>query len=179
MKRDGFGIIAVDDLGAATQQHTCVPLAQHISEDELDQVMRGLTTKLKFHFRSAHTTYLVNQGQGLQEAGQIVEALVVSLAQQAVRKWSLSNSILNKSAAYMIDDLYNIQQLNAHRAALGGARNFVNNYRNTASHPARSAKMAVNKIRNCRIAFLQSIDHANGLRKAITDSGFRTMIHLT
>ena len=72
LKEHGFGIITVDDSGAAVIQHKAVPLIQHISEKEIDAELKGLTPKLKVAFREAHNTYVTDAGQGLQAAGQIV-----------------------------------------------------------------------------------------------------------
>src|ERR1044072_216044 len=66
LKRHGFGIITVDEDGVATQQCPCVPLAQHISDQEVESEIRGLTPSLKVKFRSAYTIYQTNEGQGLQ-----------------------------------------------------------------------------------------------------------------
>src|SRR6266478_1655951 len=50
LRGHGFGIITVDDEGVATIQHTCVPLAQHISGPELDSELSGLNPVLKVKF---------------------------------------------------------------------------------------------------------------------------------
>src|SRR6202034_2539537 len=86
LKKHGFGIVTVDDDGNAQVQHPCVPLAQHISEEELRSELRGLPKQLRRMFQDAHTTYSTNVGQGLQQAGQIVEGMVASIAKTAARK---------------------------------------------------------------------------------------------
>lgn len=132
LKSHGFGIITVDEDGVATQQCPCIPLAQHISDQEVESEIRGLTPNIKVRFRSAHTIYQTNEGQGLQEAGQIVEAIINSMAKESVRASICGTSILKKTAAGTIDALYALKDFKDHRAALGGARNFVKEYRNIA-----------------------------------------------
>jgi hypothetical protein len=82
----GFGIITVDDDGKVRQQHTCVPLTQHISEEQLKAELSGINSSVRNKFEQAHSSYLANEGQGLQQAGQIVEAMISSIAAQAAKK---------------------------------------------------------------------------------------------
>jgi hypothetical protein len=179
LKKHGFGIITVDDDGHATQQCPCIPLAQHISEQELESEISGLTPSLKVKFRSAHTIYQTNEGQGLQEAGQLVEAMINSIAKESVRTGICGPSIKAKMAAATIDVLYPLNDFKDHRAALGGARNFVKEYRNVASHAPRSAKQAMEKIRRCRQGFIESIHIAKKLHGVMKSKHFRMTIHLT
>jgi hypothetical protein len=85
LRKHGFGIITVDDDNAATIQHPCIPLAQHISPEELEHELAGLNSVLKVKFKAAHQTYTSNIGQGLQEVGQLIEALLHSVAKQAAK----------------------------------------------------------------------------------------------
>lgn len=105
-------------------------------------------------FRSAYSVYQGNETQGLQDAGQIVEAVLTAVADQAVKKGDLPATHPNHALANRIDDMYGAQAFARHRAALGGAREFVQEFRNTASHPAKTARQAAEKIRKCRIGFL-------------------------
>ncbi|MCH4555515.1 hypothetical protein ACVILI_000864 [Mesorhizobium sp. USDA 4775] len=178
LKKHGFGIITVDGNGNASMQHNCIPLAQHISPDEFDRRIQGLTPKLKVLFRTAYDVYQTNEGQGLQEAGQIVEAIVTSLAEEAHRVGVVPANTLVKPLAFRIDDLYGKNTFQNYRAALGGARQFVQDFRNTASHPARSAKEAAEKIRKCKAGFLDAIGIAVKLRQATHDLGYHLRMHI-
>ncbi len=170
------GIITVDNDGEAQLQLPCVPLAQHISEELLSDRVRELSARLKIAFGDAHRTFLVNVGQGLQEAGQIVEAVVDAMAAEAVRNGKLKPKVLNDTAANRIDALWDALQ--HHRAALGLARSFLKTYRNDASHPARSAKEAMKKISSCRDGFLQAIGLAKDLSAAMRALGYRLRLHI-
>jgi len=178
LKDHGFGIITVDENGTTTLQYSCIPLAQHISERALEAEIQGLTTKLKVCFKSAHATYRTNQGQGLQEAGQIIEALVNCMAKESVRL-GFGTGVLRSAAADTIDNLYGLSPLKDHRAALGGARSFIKTYRNVSSHAPRSAREAMDKIKKCRAGFFDAIRIAKDLQGAMKAKGMRTSIHLT
>lgn len=177
LRRDGFGIITVDDEGIVAVQQTCIPLAQHIPEREMESGLRGLTPTIKTRFRAAHQTYSSSEIQGLQEAGQIVESIIQSMAEGCTKKGYTKNNILTKGLADVIDELYDISQLRNHRAALGDARAFTRNCRNVASHPPRSPREAMERIRICRGAFLDSIRVTTNLREAMKKLGFRVRIH--
>jgi hypothetical protein len=177
--RDGFGIITVDDDGKARCQHTCIPLTQHISEEQLESELRGLNNGIKVKFKAAHRTYLVNAGQGLQEAGQIVEAMVRSVATQAARHHVITASDAAGALADAIDALYAQPTFKNHRAALGGARSFTKEFRNIASHPRRSAREAAEKIKKCKVGFLDGINVAGKLRDVAQQLGYTIRIHTT
>lgn len=163
LKKHGFGIITVDDQSNVTIQHKAVPLAQHISEDKFEGELKGLTPKMKVAFREAYSTYVTDPGQGLQAAGQIIEAMVLSLANSAKKKGLAINPA--NAVARVIDDIYANPAFSQYRGAgLGGTRDFVREYRNIASHPANSATNAVTKMRKCQVGFLQAIGLARKLR---------------
>jgi hypothetical protein len=163
LKRDGFGLITVDDQNHVTVQHSAVPLVQHISEDVLDRELKGLTQKVKVAFRAAHATYVSDAGQGLQLAGQIVEALVIGIAKAMKKKGLAINP--SKPVADVIDDIYAETTFAKYRGAgLGGARDFIKEFRNTASHPSGSAKLATEKLRKCKAGFFEAMKLAKKLR---------------
>lgn len=178
LKSHGFGIITVDKDGNAAIQHNCVPLAQHISPESFDRSIVKLSRQMKVAFRSAYAVYQTNETQGLQDAGQIVEAILTSIADQAVKRGDLAATAPGRALANRIDDMYTAQALAGHRAALGGAREFVQEFRNTASHPARTAKEAAEKIRKCRSGFLDAISIASKLRALAKAKGYTIRLHV-
>lgn len=161
LRKHGFGIITVDDQGTATIQCTAVPLAQHINEDELEKELKGLSPKLKVAFRGALPTYTTDAGQGLQKAGQLVEAIVIAMARAMQKKGSAVNP--NKPVAVVIDDIYADNSYKDYRAALGGVRDFIKEFRNTASHPAGSAAQAAEKLRKCKKGFFDALRFARNM----------------
>ena len=179
LKRSGFGLITVDADGKAAIQCRAIPLAQHISSEQLDNELRDLNAALKVKFKQALDTYLTNEGQGLQESGQIVEALVNSIAKQAVKRGTVPTTAIKNKLADTIDELYAQSAFKSHRAALGSARGFVKEFRNTASHAPQSAIAAANKIKNCRKGFLDAIAMARNLRTVMQALGFKVKIFTT
>jgi hypothetical protein len=177
LRTHGFGIITVAEDGAVSIQNVATPLAQHISISSLDSEMTSLNSSLKIKFKAAHTTYAVNVGQGLQEAGQIVEALIHSIAKQAGDAGLVIRGIEKKPLAVVIDILY--EKFTNHRAALGDARGFVNEFRNTASHAPKSAKQAALKIRNCRKGFINSVTVSSKLFDVMKQLDFKLKIYTT
>lgn len=163
LAKQGIGIITVDDSGRPVLQRPCTPIVQNISEEELEALIRSVSAKLKNKFRLVRETYQTNVGQGLQEAGQVVEAVVKSLADGAASKGWVPAGIRSKSAAEMIDELYQASQFQNYRAALGGARNFLKDFRNIASHPERTSRQLLEKIKSCRSGVCDAIKTSHEL----------------
>jgi hypothetical protein len=179
LRKHGFGILTVDDDGNTTLQHPAIPLAQHISVDELDRALSDLTPALKVHFKGAYDTYVTNVGQGVQQAGQIVEALIASIATQALKKGVITPAEAGGALADVIDTLYPKPAFQNHRAALGAARDFIKGFRNIASHAQRTAAEAMEKMRKCRAGFLTGIAVATKLRLAMQQMGYVIKVHIT
>jgi hypothetical protein len=179
LQEHGFGIITVDDDGNVKRQHKCIPLAQHISERQLQSALSGLNKALKLKFEDAHATYLTNEGQGLQQVGQIVEGIIASIASQAVKQKVIAQAEATGNLADVIDSLYAASAFKDNRAALGGARDFVKEFRNTASHPPRNSKEAVRKIKKCRTGFLDGIEIAKKLFTVARLKGYTIKLHVT
>jgi hypothetical protein len=177
LREHGFGIITVDDAGSALIQVRAEPLAQYIPSERFDSELKPLTPRLKVKFKDAYATYQTNVGQGLQEAGQIVEELLGSIATQAEAAGAVPSGTCAKiSTADKIDDLYSAGAFHNYRAALGGARSFVKTYRNVASHPPRTAKEAVAKIRKCKDGFFEALRIAGELRAVIQQKGYQVRV---
>jgi hypothetical protein len=182
LRDHGFGIITVDEDGNVVVQQACIPLAQHIPPSLLEKEIGPLSPQLKVGFRSAYEVYKTSETQGLQAAGQIVEAIVSVLAVDAHKKGLLKKDkqgnvrALPGQLALRIDELYDA--FPAHRATLGEARSFVGEYRNTASHPADSAKRAAERIRKCRAGFLQAVALCAKLKVFAKATGTQVRVHL-
>lgn len=180
LRQQGIGILTVDEDGRAVVQCNSVPVAQHIPESKLEDEIKPLeSNKLKVCFRAAYKTYLTNIGQGLQQAGQIVEAIIRSMATEAAKKGHISAGSARGDLADVIDALYQDTRLKDHRAALGAARSFIKEFRNTASHPAKSAKQAAEKMRKCRQGFYDAIGTAAKLRKVFHAMDYKLTVHVT
>jgi hypothetical protein len=58
--------------------------------------------------------------------------------------------LLKQSASVVIDELYGLIPFSDHLVAIESAREFAKEYRNIASHPAKSAEQAFDKVGKCR-----------------------------
>jgi hypothetical protein len=177
LREHGFGIITVDKTGNAQIQVRAGPVGQYIPTKNLDEELRTLPPRLKISFRAAHATYEADVGQGLQAAGQVIEALVKCISEQTEAAGTLPVGTSRLDTAQIIDALYAAGPFHNHRAALGGARNFVRTYRNIASHPARNPQQAADKIRKCKAGFFEALRLARELRSVIKALHFRVIIH--
>ena len=176
--RKGIGIITIDeDTGTVALQKYCVPLAQNISEDELNERVSSLTAGVKLAFRNAHDSFTTNVGQGVQEAGQIIEAIIRQLHAHAVKQSLTKQMGPTAAAASLTDALYNISLYSSYRGVIGGVRQFIEDYRNLSSHPQRSGRDAIVKIKKCRTGFLHAIELANGLRRICKRESCRLRLH--
>jgi hypothetical protein len=164
LREHGFGIITVDDAGNCIIQCRAEPLPQHIPTSNLEERLKPLTPRLKVKFRAAYATYQTNIGQGLQEAGQIVEALVDSVARQAEAAGVVPAGTINRSTADIIDELYPTGHFHNYRATLGAARDFARTYRNISSHPAGTPQELARKINRCKTGFFEALRIAGELR---------------
>jgi hypothetical protein len=176
LRDHGFGVITVDDNGMAVIQCRAEPIAQHISPERFDNDLKELNPALRVKFRTAYATYQTNIGQGLQESGQIIEALIVSITSQAISKSVVPPASATRSTAGKIDDLYPTNAFQNHRATLGAARDFVSTYRNISSHVPTTPLQASNKIRRCKAGFLDALRIAGALRRTIQGLGYQVKI---
>jgi hypothetical protein len=103
----------------------------------------------------------------------------MNLAKGAVKSGLANANLVRQSAADIIDELYPLAAFKDYRATLGGARDFAKEYRNIASHPSRTAKQAIDKIRKCRTGFIDSIRHSKNLCNVLQRMGYATSIHTT
>jgi hypothetical protein len=177
LRDHGFGLITVDDQGAATIQTRAAPYAQHISPTRFEPGLKSLTPTLKVKFREAYSTYQTDTEQGLQQAAKIVEGLVLCISTQAEKDNKIPPGTSRRDAAVIVDILYSTSTFENYRAALGGVRNFLRTYRNPPSHAARTAKAAAEKIRMCKAGFSEALRMAGELRSLIQRVGYRVVVH--
>ena len=167
----GFGLITVDDAGTTRIHTRAEPLAQHIPKSRFDIALRPLTQRLKIRFRAAYATYHIDIGQGLQAAGQIIEAMITCIAKHAEANGVVPARTSNRGTADIIDALSPTNAFRNYRAALGGARHFANRYRNIASHNPRGPQEAAEKLRRCKEGFLEALHIAEELRAVMLQLG--------
>lgn len=176
LREHGFGLITVDDQGTAVIQNRAPAYAQHIPPERFDHAISSLTPNLKVRCRGAYSTYQTNIVQGLQEAAQIIEALVICIATQAEADGKIPAKMIRKDAADIVDVLYATAAFKDFRAVLGGTRSFLREYRNPPSHPARTPPEAADRIRKCKSGFFEAVRLAGELRLLIQRLHYRVVI---
>ena len=178
LKENGFGLITVDVDGDVHFQHSCVALAQHISNSELDDAVRGVPQRIKQHFQTAYQSYCADPEQGLQRCGQIVEGVMQCLIKHAIATGNLPTTQSGVALANQIDALYGCQPYHKYRAQLGGARQFVQSYRNPTSHAPRTAQEAHARFRLCRKGFMEAVNIVIGLLQIAKSLNVAILVHL-
>ena len=177
LRAQGFGLLTVGNEGDVVEQFGCVPLAQFITTNELEGIIRELPTALRVRVREAHKTYLVTPTKGVQDCGEILEGLIGSIARQSIPKTQITRSHLRKSAANLIDDMYSEEYFKDHRATLGGVRSFLKLYRNPASHAPKTAKEAAERVRNVREGFVNALRHLSLLAETARALQLKVIIY--
>lgn len=170
----GFGIITVDDDGKNVDfPLRAVPLALHISDAEFAIEVGGCKPNLRRALADALDVYRRKQPQGVQDAGQIVEAYIRDIAAGYVKLSLITGRQAKAKISEVIDTLYGLPQSAAIRATLGAARNFVHTYRNPTSHAPATKREALNRIRSSRAAFLDACHTSRDLLRAARSMGIK------
>ena len=180
LKTHGFGLVTVDEAGGVEVQFHGAVLSQHIPSESFEERVKKLPSDVKSALSNAFEVYRTNANQGLQHAGQVVEALVRQLAEHAHKKGWLAKYNDSKPAADLIDSLYEskAKELVDQRACLGGARQFMKSGRNPSSHPAKSKRQAQSKALNVRSGFESALAVCRDLCAARTAVNLRKKLAL-
>ena len=156
LQKNGFGLITVDSNEIVTKRFNCIPLIQHISEEEFSTEIRELPRKLRLRMRESFDLYNNNQVSGLQSISEIAEALINDAGKKAVKNGWISRANTNNSASILDSLSLQISCKNAW-ASIGGMRSFMKEYRNISHHAPKTVKQAYKKYRDCRHGFLDGI----------------------
>lgn len=180
LKQHGFGLITVDDQQNVDVQFNASVLIHHIPQSKVDELLRQVSPDVKAAFLRSFDVYRTDENQGVQLAGQIVEALIHFLASKCHESGVLPKYRTSDTAASVIDGLYSSthKTLIAQRACFGGARQFMKLERNASSHPSKSRKVADAKATTLRDGFLAALRVAAELCKARKALGLRGKIQL-
>lgn len=157
LRANGLGLFTVDETGLVTEQFSAIPLIQHIPEAEIEEQLVGLPAWLKQSIRDAFANYRVKATSGITDISEVLEGMVNNAVKAAIKKKWLSNKCKNYMLAESLDALAALAELKDCRAAIGGARAFVKDFRNTANHAARTRRQVFNKFRKSKIGFFAAI----------------------
>lgn len=173
LRRDGIGLITVDDVGNVTEQFAPIPVIHHIQEEAFSKRIADLPTSVRVKFSAAYDVYRTNAYQGLQDVSQVVEALSMGFAKDCLKKGWITS--VGNTAANALDALYNSTEnlVTQQRAAIGGARDYMRNVRNPASHPPKNMAEVAARTQECREGFLNTTRVAGNLCEAIHRCGLK------
>ena len=178
LRSQGFGLFTADDVGNVIEQIPGIPVIHHVSTSEFANTIKKLPTSIKVKLGKAYDVYKTRSYQGLQDAAQVVEALVFGFANSANKNGWIKS--VKGDAADALDDLYNSteKKLQSQRAAIGLARGFVRYHRNISSHPPKTRKKAAELTKSCRKGFLQALEVCNTLVPSIRACGVQIRLHI-
>ncbi len=171
LRAHGYGLITVDAEGNATKRHGCIPLIQFITDTDFQQQIDGLPKKWRARLSESYEKYLVNAVSGVQDVSEVLEGLALSAAKGAARKRWATASLASQGLADMLDGLSGIPECKSARAAIGGVRSYVKQYRNPSHHYPRNKKEAVKKYRGAQHGFRDGIRQIHSFRAAMAGIG--------
>lgn len=158
LRAHGFGLFTVDENGLVTEQFGAIPLIQHIPIAELEDLLDDMPPWLRTKVREAFKSYCTKATNGITEISDILETMVNNAVKRAIGKGWLKSNCRNLMLADSLDAMAAATQFDAARAAIGGARAFVKDYRNFFNHAARSPRKAYTKFRKCKMGFFAGIN---------------------
>lgn len=177
LREHGFGLFTVGSDGKVVRQFDCAPLIQFVPEAYTETSIKKLPPPLRTRLRTAYDTYRVNPVKGVQDAGEVVEGLVNSIARQTAATAGLTSTDLGKSLADLIDVMYPNEHYKNQRAALGAARANAKYYRNPTSHSPKSLGAAVERMQHAREGFISALKDTQLLTEAMKGLNCKTVIY--
>lgn len=171
LQAHGFGLITVNHEGQARREFSAIPLVQVIPKAEYKAEIEGLPKKTKQRIGEAYEDYNAKPVNGVKSLTEVIEGLVTQAGKGAVQKKYLSKSVLGSDVADILDALHDTKECKNARAAIGGVRSHVKEYRNPKHHWPANKKRAYKKYSDCRHAFMDGIKHIQRFRTAMQAIG--------
>lgn len=171
LEAHGYGLYTVDGDGNVQRRLDCIPLIQHIPNEEFLEEIRQLPASYRRNLKDCYEVYHKRPISGLQEITEMVEGLINISATKAVKKGWLTK--VKKGAADILDDMSGNINFKPAVASIGGIRNYIKEYRNVAHHPAKTRAKAYRKYRACRHGFIDGIKQILSFRTAMKNIGIR------
>ncbi len=173
LRSHGFGLLTVSTAGHVVSHFPAIPLIQCVPEKEVDELISALPKRLRVAFREAYIVYRGDPSAGLQKASQVVESEIDAATTKAVKLGWLPKSSAKETSAKKLDLLAATKQLGSQAAAIGGVRHFIKTHRNPSSHPARTKRETLERLKNCKSGFVDSLKLTAELRAAFAKQGLK------
>lgn len=176
LQAHGFGLITVDSSGEAHREFSARPLVQVIPQAEYKAEIKGLPKKIRQKIGESFEDYNGMPVNGVKSLTEMMEGLVVQAGAEAVRKGYLTQSQLGNGVADTLDALHSATEFKSARAAIGGVRSHIQQYRNLSHHWPANKKNAHKKFADCRHAFVAGIKTVQQFRAAIINVGLTGLL---
>lgn len=170
LQEHGYGLVTVNSDGERHRVFSATPLVQVIPRPEFNAEIRGLTGNIRRRISEAFEIYQSNPANAVQSLSEVIEGMATKAGTDAVKAGYLTNNQLRANIAASLDAMHDVPQLTAARAAIGGVRSYISEYRNLSSHWPRSRAQAHKKYAECRHAFLDGIKHIHRFRFAMRNA---------
>ena len=167
----GFGLITVSATGDAYRQKLAVPLVQVISTQAFRDATSKFPQTIKRRVNLAFEAYQLQPTGGVTNLTEVVESLVVKARDEAINKNFVTRNDAGATVAAALDALYDASQFKNARAAIGGARSYISEYRNLSHHFPRNKAEARKKFVETRHAFLEGLKLIPNFRKGMKNAG--------
>ncbi|MYA37108.1 MAG: hypothetical protein F4193_06925 [Candidatus Dadabacteria bacterium] len=165
LKAHGFGLITVNSDGEAHVLFPAIPLVQVIPQESFKQQLQGLPRAICQPASEAFQDYRANPLNGVKTLSELVESMIMKAGQDSAKLGGITRTQSKAALADVLDALYG--EYPPARAAIGGARNFIREYRNLAHHSPRNKKDAYKKCTDCKHHFLEGLRTIQTFRNAM------------
>ncbi|MBN2286945.1 MAG: hypothetical protein JXI43_10890 [Tissierellales bacterium] len=178
LRKDGYGLITINSEGLGTRQFGCIPLIQHISEEEFKGEIsdKNLPRNIKIALKDAFLIYQNGADSGLQKLTEIAEAIVIDACKKSIRKGYLDNKLIKNKTTEILEKMDETDKFKDAIASIGGMRSYLKYYRNPSHHAPKSRKEAIDKHRECKHGFCEGIKVIKRFRFAMKQVGIQTSI---
>ncbi len=176
LRAHGYGLLTIDNTKKATKRFGCIPIIQHISEDEFKKEIELLPKKIKVELKDAFERYQDKSDSGMQKITELVEAIVLDAGKKSAKKNWISNTTVKGGASNILDEMLKETQFQHETAPIGGMRSYLKDYRNPSHHAPRSKKQAYEKFQDCQHGFREGIKVIKRFRFAMKQIGIQINI---
>ena len=121
--------------------------------------------------KEAFESYKQNPGSGVKTLSEIVEGLVINSAKKMAAKSWISKGAVKGNIVDILDEMANAKSCKNALAAIGGARSYISEYRNTSHHIPKNKKQAYKKYQDCLHGFREGIKKIQSFRDALKNIG--------
>lgn len=174
-KRLGCGLLTVNDDNTGQFQHLGIEIPLYLPTPKFSTFNK----KLRAEVQHAYELYINGDpSHGVQEMGQLIENIIVHLADQAKKKGTLTSGGFTSpnvfySQGNLIDDLMRDRVID--NAILGKCRGFVED-RNGSSHKPKSIKQAIERNRKLKNAMSAGLLILEEIPKKLKEKGYKLKI---